>query len=266
MRQGTLWHHYAHSSERLTQPLVRRSSELVWSSWDEALEIVAARFHEAGDGLLTIASGRISNEDLFNLRQLTGAVGGKTALYTHMAGGDLVAQVGLGQGSNISEMGPETAILVVACDLEEEAPLWWLRVKQAAQRGAKLIVANPRPTKTERYATHILRYPYGAEAAAVLAMVNSLSAKRPELPDAVNDLLRSPELQAAAKVFAEAQNAVVFFGSEGTGSGAVAAAGASLRQSAGRHEPHWPAKQRPGGRMAASQRPGRLGHGLPAAR
>jgi len=68
---------------------------------------------------------------------------------------------------------------VVASDLEEEAPIYWLRVKQAAQRGAKLIVVNPRPTKLDRYASHILRYPYGAEAAMMLALVN---AYRPSVP------------------------------------------------------------------------------------
>ena len=112
-------------------------------------------------------------------------------------GGDLVAQVGIGAGSNFSDMGAETAILVVACDLEEEAPLWWLRVKQAAERGARLIVANPRETKTDRYASHKIRYPYGEEAAAVLSMIGGESE--------------------AAKAFAEAENGIVLFGSEGTG-------------------------------------------------
>jgi NADH-quinone oxidoreductase subunit G len=134
-----------------------------------------------------------------------------------MAGGDLTAQVGVGQGTNFSEMGPETSILVVACDLEEEAPIWWLRVKQAAGRGANLIVANPRRTRLDRYASHRLRYPYGAEAAIVLAMLNTLSAKRPNLPESVQSLLRSPDLQAAARTFSESENAVVIFGSEGTG-------------------------------------------------
>jgi NADH-quinone oxidoreductase subunit G len=64
-----------------------------------------------------------------------------------MAGGDLAAQVGVGVGTNFAEMGPETAILVVASDLQEEAPIWFLRVKQAADRGAKLIVVNPRPIR-----------------------------------------------------------------------------------------------------------------------
>jgi NADH-quinone oxidoreductase subunit G len=63
----------------------------------------------------------------------------------------------------------------------------------------------------------VVRYPYGAEAASILAMVNALSAKRPELPGAAQSLLRSAELQAAAKTFAEAENGIILFGCEGTG-------------------------------------------------
>ena len=221
--KGRYGYHFAERDHRLTQPLIRRNGELTPATMEEALDLVAERFRAAGSDLLTIAGGRLTNEDLFNLRQLTEGLSGKTALYTHMAGGDLTAQVGLAQGSNFSDMGPETAILVVACDLEEEAPLYWLRVKQAADRGAKLIVLNPRPTKTDRYATQIIRYPYGSEAAAVLEMVNSLSAKRPELPEDAKALSRGPALQEAARIFAEAENAVILYGSEGTSLEASAA-------------------------------------------
>ena len=214
--KGRFGYHYTESTERLTGPLMRKNGELIPVAWDEALSAVAECFQAAGDGLLTLASGRLSNEDLFNLRQLTASLGGKTVLYTSMAGGDLTAQVGLGQGTNFSEMGSETAILVVACDLEEEAPIWWLRVKQAAGRGARLIVLNPRPTKTDRSATDVLRYPYGSETAAVLALLNVLSTKRPDLREAGQALTRDPEFQSVAKAFAEAQNGVVIFGSEGT--------------------------------------------------
>ncbi|HJW89700.1 MAG TPA: NADH-quinone oxidoreductase subunit NuoG [Anaerolineales bacterium] len=219
--KGRFAYHYAdcraEGPERLRQPLVRQDGELVPASWETALEKAAEGLRTAGAGLLTLASGRLPNEDLFNLRQFSAQLGGKTALYTHMAGGDLVAQVGVGQGTNFSDMGPETAILVVASDLQEEAPIYWMRVKQAADRGAKLIVANPRPTKLERYAKHVLRYPYGAEAALVLALLNALSAKRPELPETARSLARSQEVAAAARAFAEVENAVILFGSEGVG-------------------------------------------------
>jgi NADH-quinone oxidoreductase subunit G len=215
--KGRFAHHYASSKERLTQPMIREDGELRPAEWDEALDLVGMRFKEAGTDLMTIASGRLSNEDFFNLSSLSQHLGGSRALYSEMAGGDLVAQVGVGQGTNFSDLGPESAIFVVASDLEEEAPLYWLRVKQAAERGAKLIVANPRYTKTERAANHSLRYPYGGEAALVMAMINTLSTKRVDLPPAYKELDRSEQIQAAAKDFAEAENAIILYGGEGTG-------------------------------------------------
>jgi NADH-quinone oxidoreductase subunit G len=203
------------SGDRLEAPLVRRDGKLIQASWEEALALVAERFGQASSSLFTLVGGRLANEDLFNLRQFTRTLGGETALYTHMAGGELTTQIGLAPESNIAHMGPGTAILVVGCDLEEEAPIWWLRIKQAAQRGARLIVLNPRSTHLDRAATWALRYPFGSAAAAVLTLINTISAKRPELPESVQELGRSAELRQAAQAFAEAQDGVILYGSEG---------------------------------------------------
>ncbi|MCU0486072.1 MAG: NADH-quinone oxidoreductase subunit NuoG [Anaerolineales bacterium] len=225
--KGRFTYHYTEGSPgmaRLTQPMVRRAGKLTPVSWAEALEVTAQRFRSAGDGLFVLASGRLANEDLANLAELVQLTGSKAALYAAQAGGDLVAQAGPGKGSNLGELGKGSAILVVASDLEEEAPVWWLRIKQAAERGATLIVVNPRATKLDRYAAHVLRYAYGNEAAAVLALVNVLSAKRPELPGKVP---LTSELKAAAEAFAKAENGIVIYGSEGlglTGSQALAQA------------------------------------------
>jgi NADH-quinone oxidoreductase subunit G len=216
--KGRFGHTFAaHRDERLKEPLVRKNGELQPATWDEALSLIAERFKASGEGLLSLAGGRLSNEDLFNLGKLARAAGGQTALYTQMAGGELTTQIGFAPGTNLGELGKGDAILVVGCDLEEEAPLWWLRVRQAALRGATLIVLNLRATKLDRAATYVLRYPFGLAAAAVLAMVNSQSAKRPELPDAVQELTRSAAFKAAAKAFGEAENAVAIYGSDGMG-------------------------------------------------
>jgi NADH-quinone oxidoreductase subunit G len=214
--KGRFAHHYASSDDRLTQPMIRVDGEMKPATWDEALDLVAEKFKEAGSDLQTLVSGRISNEDLFNIGSITRSLGGKTALYSEMAGGDLVSMAGVGQGTNISMLGAGTTILVVASDLEEEAPINWLRVKQAVERGARLILANPRPTKLERYATHVLRYPYGSEAEFVLAMINSLSAKPLDISGSVFDTARVKNLKEAARDFAQADNAIILFGSEGT--------------------------------------------------
>ena len=215
--KGRFGYHFAESKERLDQPLIRKDGELQPSSWEEAIKLIGYRFTKAGSGLLSLVGGRLSNEDLFNIRKLTNAMQGQTALYSSMAGGDLISRVGVGQGTNFLDMNADTAILVVASNLEEEAPLWWLRTKQAAQRGATLIVVNPRQTKLDRYASYRIRYPYGSEATVVLAMIHALSAKRPRLPVAITDLADKSEVNEAAQAFTSAKNALILFGSEGTG-------------------------------------------------
>ena len=214
--KGRFGYHYTESKERLTQPLVRREGELVAIGWDEVLSYVAENFTLAGKNLLALASGRLSNEDLFNLSELSSGLGGKSALYTHMAGGDLVAQVGLGEGTNLADLCKGTVILVVASDLEEEAPIWRLRVKQATERGVTLIVANPRRTKLERYASQVIRYEYGSEATTILAIINTMSAKQ-NFPKAPKFHQGGEAIKTASETISSAENLVIFYGSEGMG-------------------------------------------------
>jgi NADH-quinone oxidoreductase subunit G len=206
---------YAESPERLTRPMLRRNGELVESSWDEALQVVAERFKAATGGLVTYAGGRLSNEDLFNLKQLTEGLKGQAILKSSIGGGVLVAQMGVAKGTDLGKLGAGDAILVIASDLQEEAPIWWLRVKQAADRGATLIVVNPRQTRLDRFATHTLRYDYGSETATVLAMINALESKKTRLPDWLAKYRPNRFQTAAAKAFAGAKNGIILFGQEG---------------------------------------------------
>ena len=137
--KGRFAYHFTEREARSTEPMIEDGGTLVPVTWDSALARVEQDLKAVGEKLLVLASGRLSNEDLFNLKQLAQGIDAQTALYTHMAGGELVLQAGVGKDTNFSDMGPETAILVVASDLEEEAPIYWLRVKQAAERGANLM-------------------------------------------------------------------------------------------------------------------------------
>jgi NADH-quinone oxidoreductase subunit G len=221
--KGRFGYHYAESPDRLRRPLIRRNGQLEAASWDEALDLIAEKITSAGSGLMTLAGGRLSNEDLFNLRQLNR--NGANLLDTFMGGGDLVDQVGLAQGSNLANLGKGSVILVVASDLHQEAPLWWLRIKQASERGATLIVANPRPTRLDRFATHRVRYAYGDEAATIAAFMPGSSL------DTQYAIRNTDSILAAAKALASAENAIILFGSDGlglSGSTALAQACAAL--------------------------------------
>ncbi|MCL4562477.1 MAG: 2Fe-2S iron-sulfur cluster-binding protein, partial [Chloroflexi bacterium] len=71
--KGRFGYHFAQSPERLSQPLIRKTSggALEPATWDEALDFVASRIDQAGEKLVTLAGGRLANEDLYNLSRLT---------------------------------------------------------------------------------------------------------------------------------------------------------------------------------------------------
>ncbi len=193
--KGRFAHHYL-EQDRLTTPLLRQDGHLKPTSWQDALDRASRQLAEAGNDLVILASGRLSNEDLFNLKSLADMAGGQALLYTHMGGGEVTTVFGVSRGFDLGRLGRGDVILVAASDLYEEAPIWWLRVKAAAQRGAVLIVANPRQTKLEAYARWVVRYAYGDEA---------YLGEKLQADGAIHEVLAS------------ASRVVVFFGSEGTG-------------------------------------------------
>ncbi len=209
--KGRFAYHFTESADRVVQPQVRKNGKLEPVSWEQALKETGKKLK--GQDVIVLAGGRLSNEDLFNLKQLADGLGGQALLNTHMGGGEQTVRYGVGQGTNFSDMGKGTTILVAASDLYNEAPVWYLRIKQAARRGATLIVVNPRETRLEKYADHVVRYVYGDEALTV------------------GGLLASKPGKLVADAITSAENLVVLYGSEGLGlegSSALASACASL--------------------------------------
>jgi NADH-quinone oxidoreductase subunit G len=68
--KGRLGYHYVDSSSRLTQPLIRKDGKLVPVSWEEAYQRVEDKLRAEQVRLVTLAGGRLTNEDLFNFHQL----------------------------------------------------------------------------------------------------------------------------------------------------------------------------------------------------
>ncbi len=196
--KGRFAYHYTESKKRLTKPLTRTGKDRKVNrvSWEAATKLAGENFLKAKKNFVVLASGRLANEDLFNLKTLADQFGGKAVLYSHIGGGELTAQVGVSAGTNLGVLGSGSTIVVVASNLYEEAPIWYLRVKQAAERGATLIVMNPRETKLDKYASFVERYDYGQEIKSVQELT-----KKGKLGDA----------------FMKAQNAIIIYGSEGLG-------------------------------------------------
>jgi len=191
-------HHFTcDEGTRLLEPMVGKGDSLSVINWNEAIQKVADNLKTAGDDIAAIAGSGMSNEDLYALRQLVTGLGGKRmgAWPPTHGGADLIAQVGVGLGTNLSKLGKGDAILIVASDLEEEVPVWRLRIKQAHDRGAYVVVMNGRPTRMEDFANESIRYDY-ADAPNAFSILHD---KYPEY----------------SKKLTEAANLIVVCGAEG---------------------------------------------------
>lgn len=186
-------HHFTRSDDRLQQPVVGQAS----APWAEAIQSAADKLKAAGGDVAVIAGSGLSNEDLYALYQLLDGVGSDRlgAWSPTHTGADLVAQVGVGQGTNLSDLGAGDAVLIIASDLEEEVPVWRLRLKQAHDRGAYVVVANARRTRMDDFASETIRYETGQAAEAML----NLKADQGDI----------------AKKLADADNLIVVAGAEG---------------------------------------------------
>ncbi|MFN2189466.1 MAG: NADH-quinone oxidoreductase subunit NuoG, partial [Candidatus Promineifilaceae bacterium] len=208
--KGRFVHHFADSPDRLTIPLVRRNGVLEESSWAEALDLVAGKLQLAGKSAAGLISDRLSNEDLYQFQKLfrKGLECGNIDLAKKQIGGsEIVAKVGISSGSNLQELGSGDAILVAAADLHEEAPLWWLRVKQAAERGAKLVVFNMRQTRLDAYAETVIHYRHGEALVTIHNLLKAMKSKSRRKVDA--------SIAEAALFLLESENLVAFYGREG---------------------------------------------------
>lgn len=160
------------------------------------IAIAAAAMKEAKRDIVVLVGEKLTNEDLFTLHSLSKGVGAEIYSWSQMGGGDYTRALGLPPGSNLGDLGAGDVIIVAASDLYNEAPIYYLRLKAAANRGATLIVAAARATKLDQFANFVVRYAYGDEVETIKGL---------EKKDKIG------------KIIADAKNTVIFFGSDGLG-------------------------------------------------
>ena len=223
--KGRFGYHFTRSNDRLTQPLVRKNGQLVEATWDEAIKLATDRLKSADSNVGGFIGDRVANEDAYLFSKLfrDGLKSTRIANRPHVAGADLVQRYGVGSGTNLGDLGRGAVVLIVAGDVEEAAPVYMLRLRAAAQRGAKLIVANTRETKMDRYTENSIRYKPGTETQLVYGMLSvadgqSAIGKQLEsfTPSKVAQItgVSEEEIKAAGKLIAEAKDLIVMFGDE----------------------------------------------------
>ncbi|MGA9529029.1 MAG: NADH-quinone oxidoreductase subunit NuoG [Terriglobales bacterium] len=215
---------FAHSTERLTQPLIRKNGKLTPSTWEEALETIGKRLREirdehGGQSIGVVGSTRTTNEENYLLSKFARVVL-KTNNIDHHRTADFPALAAAlhgkpGKTASMRDVLTAPAILLIGNDPTNQHPLlgWQIRTNVRLRR-AKLYVINSVPIKLRRQAAAFGMLPAGSESKAVAFLAGDDSQLDSLVTDVTN---REAWISLRDKVKAE-QNLVIVFGSELRGS------------------------------------------------
>jgi NADH-quinone oxidoreductase subunit G len=176
--KGFFGYEFVNSPERVTAPLVRRDGALQEATWEEALDRVASALRATAPQAVGVMGGtRTTNEDNFLLLHLFRGVLGTNSIdfRTETAHPLPAGRAPWGLDISIADVERADAIVLLGCDLTEEYPIIWLRVKKAIDRGARLIILNPWDLEIARWASHSLVHRFGGEAHLLDALSGRIS-------------------------------------------------------------------------------------------
>lgn len=170
-------------AERLLHPLIRKNGELTQATWDEALDLIAAKMKliqaEHGKDAFAIYSGSsMTNEKCYVIGKFARiGLGTKNIDYNgrycmSSAAVGFNQSVGIDRGSTNpwSDIKSADVLLIAGSNTAECHPLSMPYVWGARDRGAKMIVVDPRQTKTALVADVHLNIRAGTD----LALTNGI--------------------------------------------------------------------------------------------
>lgn len=234
--------------ERLTTPMVRRDGTLQPATWDEAYDYMVDKFtkirEENGpDAIAGISSARTPNEENYLMQKFIRAVIGSNNI-------DCCARVchsptalgmqrafGTGAATNsVVDIKDTDCMMVIGANPTAAHPVTGARMKQAAMKGTKLIVIDPREIELAKYADFFLQLRPGTNVALLNMMLyyiimddladkefisnrtegyDDFVAKIKDLDVAKMEQITGVDrelVRAAAKCYATAPNAMSFHG------------------------------------------------------
>ena len=178
--KGRFGYGFAQSPERLTTPLIKEDGEFRPASWDEALDLIADRLSQyRGPSFATLCSAKATNEDGYvqqkfsRLVMQSNNIDHCTRLCHAPSVEAMLTSLGSGATSNsYTDYENAACLLVIGCDPTSNHPVAASRMRRAVvERGAKLIVVNPRRIDMCDYADLWLRTLPGTD----VALLNGLA-------------------------------------------------------------------------------------------
>lgn len=262
--KGRFGFDYPNHPSRLTVPLIRREgvpkgldpdfdpakpfSHFRAASWDEALDLAAAglrrlRDTHGPDALAGFGSAKCSNEEAWLFQKLvrTGFRSNHVDHCTRLCHASSVAALieCIGSGAvTASFMQAQQAdvVILTGCNPTVNHPVAATYFKQAAKRGTKLIVLDPRGITMGAYAHRMVRFTPGSDVSLFNAMLNVIVTEQlydedyiaahtegfealkahvaPMTPEAMSPAcgVAAEEIRYIARLYAKAERAMIFWG------------------------------------------------------
>lgn len=182
--KGALLPAVVYAKERITKPYIRKNGELVPASWDEAMELVTAKFKtaikESGpESVGYYGSGQALTEETYLASKIFKAglkcnnVEGNPRLCMASAVGGYVTTFGKDEPyGSYDDIDAASCFFLVGSNMSECHPIIFKRVakRKQADPNVKVIVADPRRTNTARIADYHLAFKPGTDLALLNAM------------------------------------------------------------------------------------------------
>lgn len=262
--KGRFGYDYVQSPERLTKPLVRRDdapkrgdirigadnfNEIFReATWEEAMERAAGGIKKildakGGSALAGFGSAKCTNEEAYLFQKLVRQGFGTNNVdhCTRLCHASSVAALMEGVGSG-AVTAPFTAakdsdcIIVIGARPSQNHPVAATYLKQAAKRGATLIVMDPRGQELMRHAEYALQFKSGTDVALLNAMlhvivdeklydeqyiqanVDGFDALKKKVvdfsPEAMEPVcgIEADTIRAVARTYATSERSIIFWG------------------------------------------------------
>ncbi|MEY4344422.1 MAG: hypothetical protein RL032_254, partial [Pseudomonadota bacterium] len=266
--KGRFGFDYAHSPQRLTVPLIRKAGvpkdpELLsqlnrdsadWSAvfreatWEEALALSAGKLKDLRDthgkkSLAGFGSAKGSNEEAYLFQKLvrTGFGSNNVDHCTRLCHASSVAALleGVGSGAvsnQVNDVEHSELIFVIGSNPTSNHPVAATWMKNAAKKGAKIVLADPRITDIGKHAWRTLQFKADTDVAMLNALIhvvieegladqefiaqraNNYEALRENVkgysPEAMEPICGIPAqtLREVARAFAKAKSAMILWG------------------------------------------------------
>ncbi|MHA1563977.1 MAG: formate dehydrogenase subunit alpha [Alphaproteobacteria bacterium] len=203
--KGRFGFDYVHHAHRLTTPLIRKTGVAKrwddqvdpanpWThfreaTWDEALAFATTglrqvREQHGGDAFAGFGSAKGSNEEAYLFQKLvrtgfhTNNVDHCTRLCHASSVAALMETIGSGAVSApFMAAGDADCIIVIGARPAQNHPVAATYIKNAAKRGSKLVVMDPRKQNLSRHATYNLQFKPGTDVALLNALMHVIIAE-----------------------------------------------------------------------------------------